>query len=404
MRSINKMYPKVYLAIDNCFASKRWTTPYEWGSVIKDLGLNYIEASADNECDPLYNGAEYLNDWIKKVKDIEEKLDIKVVNLYSGHGTYATLGLGHNNISVHNRMLNRWIKSMIENSSNLSAGLGFFCHAFDQKTLQDKALYYNALDRLYNDFADLSKYASEKGLKIISVEQMYTPHQVPWTIKGAIELLKEIYSRSGQPFYISIDVGHQCCQRQYQMPDYDMIEWYFNKRCEDKWVEKMWLGPELAYQIFNEALFISSLYKDDEIRKIFHIMNEYPYMFADSKDGDTYNWLRELGCFSPIIHLQQTNGKATDHKPFTDIYNKIGIIDGKKILSAIAESYENVKSELLPPVCQEIYLTIEVFSETGAMPVDIVKNLRDTVKYWRQFIPKDGIGLEELVVINEENE
>lgn len=34
------MYPKLYLAIDNCFASKRWTEPAEWADVIRDLGLS----------------------------------------------------------------------------------------------------------------------------------------------------------------------------------------------------------------------------------------------------------------------------------------------------------------------------------------------------------------------------
>ena len=33
------MYPKIYLAIDNCFASKRWTTPNQWAKVISDLGV-----------------------------------------------------------------------------------------------------------------------------------------------------------------------------------------------------------------------------------------------------------------------------------------------------------------------------------------------------------------------------
>ena len=55
--------PKIYLAIDNCFASKRWTDPEKWMNVIKSLGLNYVEASADNECDPLYLGSEYMKRW-----------------------------------------------------------------------------------------------------------------------------------------------------------------------------------------------------------------------------------------------------------------------------------------------------------------------------------------------------
>lgn len=394
-------YPRIYLAIDNCFALKRWTAPSEWGNIIKDLGLRYIEASADNECDPFYNGFEYFADWVKKAKKMEEELGVKVVNLYSGHGTYATLGLGHNITGVHDRMLNRWLKSMIKTSSNLGAGLGFFCHAFNQTTLQDQQLYDKALDGLCDDFAYLAKYAAEKGLKTISVEQMYTPHQVPWTIEGATGLLKKVYARSSRPFYLTIDVGHQCCQKHYQMPDHDMISEYLRQRRTGKWVGQMWLGPESAYQIFNEALSVSGLQESDEIEKIVHSMNEYSYMFADSKDSDPYSWLRELGCWSPIIHLQQTDGTVSAHKPFTDDYNKTGIIDGKKVLAAIAESYRHAGRESLPQACQDIYLTIEVFSGTGTMPIDIINSLRDTVEYWRQFIPKDGLGLDKLLSIGE---
>ena len=53
------MDPIIYLGIDNCFASKRWARPSEWTRVIRDLGLRYVEASADTECDPLYMGAEF---------------------------------------------------------------------------------------------------------------------------------------------------------------------------------------------------------------------------------------------------------------------------------------------------------------------------------------------------------
>lgn len=398
MSDIN-IYPRIYLAIDNCFAAKRWTAPPEWGSIIKNLGLQYIEASADNECDPLYNGPEYFIDWIKEVKETEEELGVKIVNLYSGHGTYSTLGLGHNINKVHDRMLNKWLKSIIKISSYLGAGMGFFCHAFNQKTLQDQQLYDKTLHRLYDDFAYLAKYAADKGLKTISVEQMYTPHQVPWTIEGATDLLKEVYARLSRPFYLTIDVGHQCFQKRYQMPDCDMIKEYLRQRRASKWVGQMWLGPESAYQIFNEALSVSGLQESDEIEKIVHSMNEYPYMFADSKDSNPYNWLSKLGCWSPIIHLQQTDSTVSAHKPFTDEYNRTGIIDGNKVLDEIAKSYRDANRDSMPQVCREIYLTIEVFSGTGAMPIDIINCLQETVKYWRQFVPEDGLSLDKLLEI-----
>ena len=57
--------PKLYLGIDNCFAYKRWTLPEEWMRVIHELGLKYVEASADTELDPLYMGPEHTKRWIE---------------------------------------------------------------------------------------------------------------------------------------------------------------------------------------------------------------------------------------------------------------------------------------------------------------------------------------------------
>ena len=72
--------------------------------IIKDLGISYIEASADNECDPLYSTPEYLQKWIDEIRNNSEKTGVKVCNLYSGHGTYSTLGLAHNHESVRNHI------------------------------------------------------------------------------------------------------------------------------------------------------------------------------------------------------------------------------------------------------------------------------------------------------------
>ena len=41
---------KLYLAIDNCFACKRWVKPMDWMLLIRDLGLTMVEQSTDTEC------------------------------------------------------------------------------------------------------------------------------------------------------------------------------------------------------------------------------------------------------------------------------------------------------------------------------------------------------------------
>ena len=142
------MDPKVYLAIDNCFASKRWAQPAEWMRVIRGLGLRYIEASADTECDPLYQGEAFTRDWIEDVRRECERQDMVVKNVYSGHGTYATCGLSHYDGRVRRRFCDDWMKAQMNTAQALGAGFGFFAHGFDETLLQDDALYEARLEEL----------------------------------------------------------------------------------------------------------------------------------------------------------------------------------------------------------------------------------------------------------------
>ena len=70
-------------------------------------------------------------------------------------------------------------------------------------------------------------------------------------------------------------------------------------------------------------------------------MDRYPHLFAAERDCDLYGWLEELGCYSPIVHLQQSNGKSSSHLPFTSANNETGIVHPLKVLQAIARSYES---------------------------------------------------------------
>jgi hypothetical protein len=44
---------------------------------------------------------------------------VKVANLYSGHGTYTTLGLTYTDPQVRRRMIEDWFKSMMETAAEL---------------------------------------------------------------------------------------------------------------------------------------------------------------------------------------------------------------------------------------------------------------------------------------------
>lgn len=387
-------YPRIYLAIDNCFAAKRWTTPRRWLKIAQKIGLNYVEASADNECDPLYMDQAYLDDWVNDTKKWETETGVKVINLYSGHGTYATLGLAHHDERIRNKIQHDWLDKMVKMAGDLDAGLGFFCHAFTQSLLQNPDGYTNACDELFSRLANLAIHADKVGAKSIGVEQMYTPHQVPWTIHGAQELLKKVYHRSGKPFYITIDTGHQSGQHKFLKPTYEQIKNALKTYREQGRIDGFWIGPRSAHCLFKELARSNDISNTVLMDRILQEIEKYPYLFSNFEDGDPYRWLEKLGCYSPIIHLQQTPGDKSSHLPFNEKNNAEGIIKGDKVLQAIAKAYETPKDTDMPPACDAIYLTLEIFAGTAELPVDIINKIKDSVAYWRQFIPEDGKPLD----------
>ncbi|MBM3188604.1 MAG: TIM barrel protein [Chloroflexi bacterium] len=390
-------YPTVYLAIDNCFASKRRTAPGDWARVVRDLGLRYVEASADTEIDPLYTTAAYRRDWVRQVRQAERETGVRVANLYSGHGTYATLGLAHPDARIRDHMQHGWLDRMAGVAGQLPAGLGFFCHAFPEAVLHDGVAYEAARADLIRRLAEVARRAAEVGIRYAGVEQMYTPHQMPWRIAEAEELLRQVYAQSGKPFYLTLDVGHACAQRRFTRPTREFMRRALRRARAGERVSGLWLGPQMAYAAFEAAAQNGSGDEEEALDAIEREMARCPHLFAAWSDGDPYAWLSRLAAYSPIIHLQQTPGNVSAHLPFTERQNAAGIIRGERVLRAIAQAYEAPAAEGLPPRCEALYLTLEVFSGTADIPADLLGDIRESVDYWRRFIPQDGLPLDELL-------
>ena len=382
-------YPTIFLAIDNCFASKRWTSPNEWCSIIKESGINFIEASADNECDPLFTVPSYINDWLKEVKFSCEKNNIDVLNFYSGHGTYAMTGLANPDERIRNHIANNWIQPYIKMASELKAGVGFFCHAFPNVVLQNSDIYLNEVKKLENTLMEIRDFASLISDKTISLEQMYSPHQYPWTIETAIDFIQ------GTGIYITLDTGHQVGQRLFLKPTSEELNETLTPSGHD-----IWTGTDYSYDLVKKAR-CGELNLKEAYKLIEEDINKNPHLFSRQEDCSLYQWTKEIGCYCPIIHLQQNNGLSSTHWSFTEEKNKIGIVEPQKLLESLIESYQNEELPGMPPRCKEITLTLELFFDTAEYPFYIRSQLLESVEYWRKFIPEDGMRLNELPCLKE---
>ncbi|MBR0463609.1 MAG: hypothetical protein IJJ23_04405 [Clostridia bacterium] len=374
------VYPRIYLAIDNCVFYKRFSTPDDWARVIADLGLRYIEASADNELDPLYMGRDYLPGWIKAVKSAESKYGVKVANLYSGHGSYTTLGIAHPDGGVRANIRENFFFPLVETAAALGCGLGFFAHAFDHKTLQSTDSYARYVRVVTEELCRINRHAAETDCGKVGVERMYTPHQYPWRNADTVSLLRDVTAGSGHDFYFTEDLGHH--HNKFQIPGDEAIL--------DSRRTPVWLGTDRAFALADED-------PGANLQRIREDISQNPHLFSQPEDNDCYEVLRTLGRYSPIIHLQQSNGTESRHLPFTPEQNSRGRIEGHAVLAALKQSYENAPEPGMPDPCDEIYLTLEIFSQTTSIIRDVIRDCKESVRYWRQFVPEDGMRLDQLV-------
>jgi hypothetical protein len=388
---------RLFLAIDNCFASKRWCEVPEWMRVIRDLGLTRVEASADNEIDPLYSCPEFLEDWIQQVRRESERTGVQVVNCYSGHGTYSTLGLAHFDPRVREHLRRNWVERMLRTAGSLQAGLGMFAHAFAERILRDRQLYEEAYGNLVQTLHDLSLAAEQAGVRTFGIEQMYTPHQVPWTIAGTDDFLRRTNAKeAGLPVYITLDTGHQSGQDRFLPPTARQIDG-FAEAVRAGRASPIYLGPRECFESLRQRV-LAGVAAQQLRQDVEAFVGGNPHLFSRRGDGDPYLWLEHYGAFSPIIHLQQTDGTRSAHQNFTAETAKTGIIHPAKVLRAIHASTSRPVPTGFPPPVREIHLTLEPFIGTAEHPRIALEQIAESVRYWRRYVPRDGMTVEQAIL------
>jgi sugar phosphate isomerase/epimerase len=388
------MDPKIHLAIDNCFACKRWTSPREWARVVRELGLKNVECVADLEIEPFLMEAGYRDEWAREVAEIQSRGDVQVVMMYSGNSTYDTIGLAHPDARVRNRIVLDWFGGFMDTAVSLDAMVGYFVHAFPESILFDKRLYETAYENMRDSVARLNALARRKKVSRMAIEQMYTPHQAPFTIAGMRSLMRDTRQRSGKDLYMTEDVGHHCPF--YARPTAESIRNAHARYARDGYVE-IWLGSKEAYERFRSARTEGGAMVEEDLRWILSDVEANPHLFSSLGDTDCYTWLREMGRYSPVIHLQQTDGTYSQHRTFTKEENARGIIEPSRVLKALGESFGKCAEEDMPPVCEDIYLTFEFYGGTKDIGYQLLYRIDESVKFWRRFVPRDGMRLSELL-------
>ena len=259
--------------------------------------------------------------------------------------------------------------------------------------MYDKIL--NKLDELYDVMADLANYAAEIGMDYVGLEQMYSPHQPPWTIEGTVELLREVYRRSGKPFYITADLGHMNGQQYFVKPDEAYVREKIGLARKGTPDRRVWLGTEYAHKLYKDAAQ-GKVDEDEAVRAIMADVEAHPNLFCQPIDWSIDAWMRTVGCYSPIVHLQQSDGKSSPHWPFSRDFNAKGVVKAEEVLRALIASYEQEDDPEMPPKSGEVVLTFEPFISTAGNTYDLLDDMKESVAYWRKWVPEDGMKLSEI--------
>ncbi len=89
-------------------------------------------------------------------------------------------------------------------------------------------------------------------------------------------------------------------------------------------------------------------------------------------DRDPYAWLERLGARAPVVQLQQSDGLADHHWPFTPEHNSGGIIEAERVLGSLDRSGAT-----------EVALILEVIPPFEQDDGAVLDELRQSCGYWR---------------------
>ena len=370
-------YPKINLTLDSCFAIKRWPRPEEWARVIKEEigGIRYIEMSTDLDIDPQFNSEAYRAEWIGEVKRLEERYGLKVASFFSGYATYRAMGLLNWNADVRDMLRDNYFKKTVDMAKELGAQVGNTLHAFSEELVDDPEKFRAAEAMLSGYLGEMAVYAQKKGVAF-SYEQMYTPNQGWWRIDDCERYMRGIYASAGAPVYTTIDTAHMAGQARLVRPSSIML----HKAVSEKDPGNMRFPREM----------LEMIRRGTTVEALEEKLDRYAYCFCKKEDGDVYSWLERIACYSPLMHLQQTDGTYSSHRPFTAKYNAGGIIEPRKVLEAIKRSYDRPEDPAMPPRAKEIYLAFELFFGVTESAEEILRQVRESVEYWREVIKEDG--------------
>ena len=97
---------------------------------------------------------------------------------------------------------------------------------------------------------------------------------------------------------------------------------------------------------------------------------------TDPRDTDHRAWLTEFAATSPVVHIKQSSTNKGGHWPFTAEHNRDGKIQPQEVLDTLSAAG-----------AKDVTLLLELnFRERFPSEYAVVKDLKESVDYWRPYV------------------
>jgi sugar phosphate isomerase/epimerase len=262
---------------NNGFTTEDYPEPEVWAGVLAKAGLVEFEYFADHLEPVLFRRViQEESEFLQATRRAMAASGLKVWSGATARVSYLLNLLNHPYADMRREAL-QWCRAFID----LARGLGarYVSGHYDIMGKRDLARNFGgAMQRTIDGLVEMSRYAAEKGLEAIFLEQMHRPQLQPNTIERGHAMLDAVNARSAVPVYMHLDLGH-------------------------------------AAPVFDDPAH-------------------------GPRDKDPYAWLAEPWGDNRLVlvHAQQTDRLASRHWPFTPEFNAKGIIDGRRCIEALAAS------------------------------------------------------------------
>ncbi len=303
---------------NNGFVTEDYPEPDTWAAVLAHAGLTEFEYFADHLEPVLFRRVvERQSEFLQATRAAVKKHGLSVWSGATARVSYLMNLLSHPYADMRAEGV-AWCCAFIDLALRL--GARYISGHYDCLSKRDlDSNFEGAIERMTDGLVEVGKYAAGAGLEAIFLEQMHRPQLQPNTLERAHRILDALNARSPVPFHIHLDLGH-------------------------------------AAPVFDDPTHTA-------------------------RDKDPYAWMAEPFGRNEItlVHAQQCDREASRHWPFTPQYNRRGIIDAGRCLSALAASGVG-----------EAVIALEILFPRGTRIEAIEPDLVASAEYWRQALRAEG--------------